>query len=465
MARPLPALCATLLLVVALVACGGDQPAPRAPTPPPATVTPSPAASPSPTPSPSSAAATATETPGEAPPLPDEIREIIDEAATLRQLEPPPTLRALTVSRRDLPDVYMNLVTDAERFELDRATKLYRLLGHLDEDEHLEDIQFAFMTAVLGFYSTEQKTLWVVTEEEGVALDNLSRNERATLVHEIIHALQDYHFDLGTTYRGILFDLDAELAFTSVVEGDATVHTDLYRRFLTVPAGGGRYFLVAANQFPDIPAPILRELYFPYTAGADWAREVLANHGVATLNAFLAEPPPATTLILHPQLIATGWEPEELSSLDFLGLRASLLPLGMRPTSYGPLGEFQLLNYLLGDEPYSRGWLEAARHRTAVDAVAGWAGDFHYFYEGVEQWVLVARVRFVGEEDAREFAEAHRALASGDADVEEEGALTLATRENGNVTVLLEPLGREIIFSIGTNAEVARAAVEPFVEG
>ena len=46
-----------------------------------------------------------------------------------------------------------------------------------------------------------------------------------------------------------------------------------------------------------------------------------------------------------------------------------------------------------------------------------------------------------------------------------EGVVTLATRPDGNVVALLEPVGRDVIFAIGTNAEVARAAVEPLVGG
>ena len=47
----------------------------------------------------------------------------------------------------------------------------------------------------------------------------------------------------------------------------------------------------------------------------------------------------------------------------------------------------------------------------------------------------------------------------------DDGVVTLATQADGRVTALLEPVGRDVIFAIGTNAEVARAAVEPLVEG
>ena len=78
---------------------------------------------------------------------------------------------------------------------------------------------------------------------------------------------------------------------------------------------------------------------------------------------------------------------------------------------------------------------------------------------------MAVRVRFTGPEDAREFAEAHRAIATGGAKVVERGDLTIATRDDGAVIVLLEPAGREVVFAIGTSAEVALAALEPLLKG
>ncbi len=119
----------------------------------------------------------------------------------------------------------------------------------------------------------------------------------------------------------------------------------------------------------------------------------------------------------------------------------------------------------MGDAPYSPGWLRAPANQAAVDAAAGWAGDKFFLLDKGGEALLVTFVRFVSEEDAREFAEAHRAVATRGAEVVVEGVVTLATRPDGNVVALLEPVGRDVIFAIGTNAEVARAAVEPLVGG
>ena len=474
MKRILATLLATLLLALAVAACGGDDTAP-APITDPATATDAATATPTtavPTPS-----ATATPQPsevgdttpgGDAPPLPDSIRELVEEVAEVRGLEAPESLVALTVARADLPDTFLALVTEEDRLEADTLTEVYRLLGYLDDDEHLWDIQTSFFNLVLGFYSTDHKTLWVVTEEAGVGLEELTRRQRETLVHEIIHALQDHHFDLDATFDSLTGNLDAELAFTSVVEGDAVVHTNRHAmRSLTLPAAGGVFFLAAGNQLSSIPAPVLRTLYFPYTTGASWAGFVLLNEGSEALNALLAEPPPATTLVLHRDLLAAGWEPEDLgeSSLPADQIQDSL-GAGWRVRVAGSLGEFHLINYLVGDEPYIQGWLYFPMSRLAVEAAKGWAGDrYTLFEQDGDGRVLVARVRFTSAEEASQFTKTHFSVATRRADIVEEDGLVLATRPDGKVVGLLEPVGRDVIFAVGTSADVTRAALETLVKG
>ena len=430
MMRTTATLLATLLLALAVAACGGDDPAP-------------------------------------APPLPESIRELLQEVAEVRGLEAPETMRALTVARADLYDTYLELVTEEDRAQLDETTEIYRLLGYLEPDEHLWDIQTSFLNLVLGFYSPDHKTLWVVTEEEGVGLEELTRPQRNTLVHEIIHALQDYHFDLDAAFDDLRGNLDAELAFTAVVEGDAVVHTDRYAvRFLSLPGAGGVSFLASANQVAGIPPAVLRELYFPYTTGASWAGFVLVNDGRETLNALLAEPPPATTLILHRELLDSGWQPEELGASSLPADQvAGRLGAGWQVRAAGSLGEFHLINYLLGDERYWPAWLFAPSSRLAVEAAKGWAGDRYALLEGGGERVLAARVRFVDAEEAAQFSRRHRAVATRGAEVAEEDGFTLATRPDGKVVALLDPVGRDVIFVIATSAEVARAALEPLVKG
>ena len=396
-------------------------------------------------------------------PVSGEMEELLAEVAEVRGLEAPLDLRIGTVTPDNVAGVYLGESTELQETVYRKWTRLYQLLGFLTGDQHMGEIERSLTSNYAGFYSFEG-ILWIVTEEHGVAPKDFSPYERETVVHEMIHAIQDHHFSLSAKYQNLGWNLDGYLAFTAVIEGDAEVHTArITGNAEPTMAGTGYDFLDGPNWITDVPPAIAREFAFPYVAGVAWAREVLATQGLEGLNSYLNRPP-STSLILHPELVELGWRPDRVSTLDFPGLRASLLPLGLRASALGSLGEFLLLNYLLGNAPAPSDWRQDAWTQTAIEAAAGWSGDFYFLYEGIAQRVLVARVRFVSEEDAREFAEAQRAVATEGADVVQEGILTLATGENG-VTVLLEPVGRDVIFAIGSNAEVARAAVEPLLEG
>lgn len=476
MTRSLIALCAALLLVAALVACGGEGTGGPVTPPPSPTTTPSPTASPAPptaapaSPSaiPDSPSPSPSPSPGETRPLPDDLQGMLNEVAEVRGLEAPPTLRALTVARDGVEQVYRELVTDGDLARMEADTVLYRLLGYLDAEQTLWDITISFLDLVLGFYSADRKTLWVVTDAEDLSLENLPLSQQETLAHEILHALQDYHFDLNKTSDRLEGDLDGSLAFTSVVEGDAVVHTDRYsRRYLGVPMAGGLFFVAAGAQFEAIPPPILREIYLPYTTGAEWAGYVLRTGGVEALNGYFVEPPPATTLILRPELADSGWRPEPVrDSLPPGEDLAAILGTGWQVLASGSLGEFQLINYLAGDARPRPGWLRDPLNLRAVAAARGWAGD-HYelFANGEGEAVVVARVRFADGEDASEFGAAHEHHARVGAAILETGEFTLVRRPDGNVVALLEPVGRDVLFAIGTSAEVVRAALAPLLGG
>ena len=447
LARFLPPL---LLLALALAACGGggaDEPEAKRPDPTPARE-----------------ATTATPTPVEAGPLTDELSEMLEEVAAVRGLEAPTDLRVRAVARDDLGDAYWGGATEQEtRYRLDAWTIFYRLMGYLDRDEPrgLHELVLGFIG---GFYSYD-KTLWVVTDKDRIELDALSHYELRTLAHEMVHAIQDHHFGLGRTSGAVGYSADAALAWSAIIEGDAMYHE---ARWAETALGLPADEVLTITEWSDIPAGLLREFYFPYTAGAEAVASFIEANGLDAFNALLREPPSATSQILHPQLLASGWEPEYIysySSLPERQVRASL-GLSWSPRLSGSLGEFHLANYLLGDAPFDPGWFKRDGNRAVLDAVAGWAGDRYQLFANIEsEAVLVAYVRFADEEEAREFAETHRAIATQDADVAAEGDLTLATQDDGRVVALLEPAGRDVLFAIGTSAEAVRAALAPLVGG
>jgi uncharacterized iron-regulated protein len=71
---------------------------------------------------------------------------------------------------------------------------------------------------VQGYYSVQDKTLFLY--------DDIKDNyQQGVLIHEMVHALQDQHFDLAKLKSKLhldKYDDDAELALAALIEGDAT---------------------------------------------------------------------------------------------------------------------------------------------------------------------------------------------------------------------------------------------------
>ena len=360
------------------------------------------------------------ETPSEPPPLSGALREMLEEVAVARGLEAPTNLRMEAVAPEDIVEVYTGRVADEDRETLQEGGALYQLLGYIEPGENLWDVTLSTAELIAGFYSYSDKTLWVVTDEDSVDPDSLSKDERSTLAHEMPHAIQDYHFDLLEGGRRIAPTRDGGLAWKSVVEGDAMLTTNLWQGHVSLrPAGGlgGAVLLLANLNQEQIDPQILRVISFPYLSGA---------------------------------------------------IGGSLGP-GWTEVESGVLGEFHLVNYLLGDTvgyPWlAPGYPGPSEVLTRIArAGEGWQGDSYRLFENGEERVLVVAVRFDTTIDSRQFEEAHRkALAFGEVVVE--GPYMFVTREDGHVVARIAPVGRTVIFAIGTSAEVVRAALEPLVRG
>ncbi len=447
-----------------------------------ATAAPAPTPTPQPTPTPTpavaeSAPASPTATlPGEVVPLTGALREMLDDVATARGLDPPTDLRVRTFAADDVVEVYTGRFSEEQQEALEAGGALYQLLGYVEPGETLWDVTVSTAAHVAGFYSFGDRTLWVASEGEGVDFEGLSAEERHTLAHEMVHAIQDYHFNLRESGRGAS-TIDARLAWTSVVEGDAVLHTSAWEARFALDAGGAApvgHLLALANlrQPEELPPAILRAFIFPYVTGPVAVQAIIDREGAEAANALFADPPPGTSAIIQSDLLGGDWRPEA----DV----ARLLPTSAITDSLGPewtkeesgvLGQFHLMNYLLGDGPgypWPAQGYEGRRYTDAEVRVQrageGWRGDYYRIFERGDEQVLIAVVRFETTLDSSQFGVAHRASLVGGEKVVEE-PYTFVTRDDGYVVAQVAPAGGTVFFAIGTSAEVARAALAPLVKG
>lgn len=383
----------------------------------------------------------------EGEPLSTELQAMLDEVAAIRGLPAPTNVRYATVPRAEVAGVVDALFTDAEREAMDDLTRLYRLLGHLGPTQDYRTSFLQLMTtAAIGFYAPETRTMWLVSESDGASLDQLNDLERATLAHEFVHAVQDSAYDIERLeFEAPMLD-DRALALSAVLEGDAVVHERLWQETQLVQRGV-RVFLNASLAQATVPPSLEREWRFPYLAGLDWAGAIRADSGQAGVDAVLRERRPITTTeVMHPAIRSSGWLPEGVTLPDLSGGLGD----GWEQAGAATLGEFRLANYL-------QLWLPSLE---SLEAANGWSGDQFHVYTNGSDSVAVFRVKFFDAKDAGEFAATHQRYfeASGAAVTQEPGR-EIATFTDGRTVVQLNETAQdEVLFVIGSNAEVARAA-------
>jgi hypothetical protein len=238
--------------------------------------------------------------------------------------------------------------------DLDRQAKVLRALGLLApglDAEHAEEELLA--GGVVGFYDPK-------TRELEVRGDNATLSVRHVVVHELTHALQDQWF--GLDYSGSGND-DADIAYVSLVEGDAVRVEDAYRASLStrdrqdLEAQESRQ---AGAPPADVPRVLTELLSFPYVVGPPFTRALLQSRGQPGLDQAFRNRPAASSEVLHPERFLAGDAPAGVAS-----------PGADGPTfDQGSLGE---LGYdLVLEDMVRSGDVTSARVRAAT---AGWAGD------------------------------------------------------------------------------------------
>ncbi|MFP5218227.1 MAG: DUF6782 family putative metallopeptidase [Actinomycetes bacterium] len=229
----------------------------------------------------------------------------------------------------------------AEREDRDPEPTL-KALGLLEDDADLEaEVTESLDEGVVGFYDPDTERLVVRGREVDAFVEMV-------IVHELVHALQDQHFEL---HRPELDEADDErsLAFTSLVEGDATrVETVWYEE--QSPSRQQEIDEVIGGSSGGEFGVVEQLLGFPYYAGPAYVEGVLADGGQPALDALFAKPPTTSEQILRPE------EPAAVTDVPDPDLDGDVVDAGV----LGLLG----LHLLDGIDPLGENTIPG-----------GWAGD------------------------------------------------------------------------------------------
>lgn len=337
-------------IVLLAAACGSSaKPDPQ----PPATL-------PAPELSHTSASTTTDSAPGSDP----RIAKMLKIVSKARGLAPTRAVPGVTLSREAL----LARVKDHVQREVPHQAivdegLVYQLLGALPTTFDYEKQTFALLEKQLaGYYEPADGTMYMAKDLPGSMAE-------MTLSHELVHALQDHHWDLKARSKYLPGQSDLQTATSALAEGDATsamidvamlpmgktaidIDTDMFaelvRGSLSTEATGGAPRIMGAT------------LIAPYVDGTAFVTTMRKRGGWAEVDKVWATAPTSTEQILHPD----KWTSHEAPVIVPPIAMAALGP-GWTAAQNDVLGELAVRTIL-------EEWMPAA---TAASAAANWGGD------------------------------------------------------------------------------------------
>ena len=279
--------------------------------------------------------------------------------------------------------------------------QVWEALFVVGEDETYPDSRSTNQgSTVLGYYSRSDDRIVIVSDTETPKVN------RDTLVHELVHALQDQQLSFGTNPQ---FQ-DEQLAQRAVTEGDANYVEARYRQrcasewsCISLPerTGGG-----------DRPADFNEALFltsiFPYTDGQRFVDERYRSGGWDAVDDLYDEFPESTEQVIHPERYPDD-DPVSVSVPD--RSRGEWGRFDVDPY-YDVLGEASIYAMFQGNGQIGRSGVD--RYDYAHPKSAGWAGDRLVPYRNGDRFGYVWRTEWESTGEAREFVRAYRDLLAGE---------------------------------------------------
>ncbi len=342
---------------------------------------------------PSASAAGSAEEPAPAPAdgadLSLEIEPMLARVAKARALAPKHPVQGERLDRKRVIELIMaKTEKELPQGVLEAQGEMLRALGLIQpEYDFAGGIYELIQQNLAGYYDQHVDKMFILDDLPQAAVDE-------TLAHELVHALQDQHFDLTAllTYRP--GDSDRVTAGHALAEGDAMsamfelTHGDARKVSVTKL----RVAMVASVAFSpsgaSTPRVLQASLIAPYVDGFRFVQELRERGGWAAVDAAYAQLPISTEQLLHLDKYLANEQP--------VALVAPKLPAGFEQQDHDVLGE-QGLRMVLEQ------W--ASNDEAALGA-AGWGGDRFAIgkreVSGGADWTTAWHLVFDTPEDAHE---------------------------------------------------------------
>lgn len=320
--------------------------------------------------------------------------EVLKETSELRQLPVLRPVQSTAESRAQIEQMILrNLDRSTTPAEMHAVEVTLKKLGLAPADFQFRPLVVRLLTEqVAGYYDPKAQQFHLA---DWIDVDG----QKPVMAHELVHALQDQHFNLRRFEDWPKGDSDAELAAHALIEGDATLAMSQYimknplraLAFLKSIGTTG----TGSVELEKAPRSLRETLLFPYQEGMTWARMVHQYGGWKGVSEAFTTLPQSSEQILHPEKYFVHEAPVKISLPD---LRLAL-GRGWRRIDEDVNGEWSM--YLILDQ-----FLKASAK--SKRAAAGWGGDRYAVYENERgQVVYVSVSTWDTEKDAREFFDAY----------------------------------------------------------
>ncbi len=347
----------------------------------------------------------------------DELIVITEQVRGLAFLEKPTitvvTDEELSVRVREL------IEEELDPEETAQSEALFEVLGILGPTVELARLYAdLYSEQVAGYYDGDVKEMVIPSDQELTSLQKL------TVVHELVHALTDQHFDFNTLSERLDDEEQYEEAagLQALIEGDASwAELIYYQNFMSaeeqaeVLVESGQIETGVLDRTPDF----LRDLLvFPYDfegGGASFVADLwLADRSFALVDEAYADPPTTTEQVVDPDRYRARELPVDVQLPDTTLDGYEVVEEGI----WGQVGFEFLFAQELSDPDADR-------------ASVGWGGDeYRVLYDGAE---VVFVVQFVGDSpsDEDEMVEVFGLFV--DAQVPSENSTYVGTSDEGGV--------------------------------
>lgn len=285
--------------------------------------------------------------------------------------------------------------------ELDAESLAMKRFGLIPENvDYIKMMVELLEEQIAGFYDQHEKKLYIA----GWA----PPGGEMLMAHEIVHALQDQHFDLLQFMKTDKENGDSQSARQALVEGDgmALMLEFQMASVKQAPPWGNETILAIIRQSMEqgmstvkkVPLALREGLIFPYAGGLDFVAHFRKHHPWKRIDEIYKKPPLSTEHILHPET----YESYEL-------------PVPVQAKALASLRDFDEKKSLVHGEKGIELFLRShgVKKARASQAAAGWGGDRAVIYalkghkgSGTKDTIGVALTSWDSIADAKEFFEA-----------------------------------------------------------